>query len=86
VTFTEAVGQRIKAQRKKREWTFARLAKEVGLSVSHVSQLEKGDRTFNVIVLHWFAKVFEMSVSALLADIEREVSPGAGGAPGHKAD
>ena len=49
---TAAVALMIRDAREKRGWSLYRLAKESGLSVGHVSRIERGDGSVRVDVLH----------------------------------
>lgn len=60
-------GLKLKALRKQRGWTQEQVAKLAGISVSHVSQLEKGSRKSpSVDLVYQLAEAFSVSIYALL--------------------
>lgn len=60
-------GEKLREFRKQRGWTQDRLAQLAGISVSHVSQLEKGTRKSpSVDMVYQLAEALSVSVYALL--------------------
>lgn len=61
-----ALGSRIRSERKQRGRTLRELAAQAGLSVSFLSQLERGKARPSVGTLHNLAEAFELSMAELL--------------------
>lgn len=64
----EALGKRIRAQRKLREMTQEALAEAVGISCSFLGHIERGTRKLSVDTLVSIADVLHVSCDLLLQD------------------
>lgn len=65
----DKVGQRIKTFRKRKGYSLTKLAQELGLSLSYISQIESGKSNISVSLLIDIAKKLDLpSVSVLLDD------------------
>ena len=62
---TADLGRVIKALRKKRKWTLARLSHESGVSIPYLSNLEKGQREASLKTLRQIGDAFEIRPSEL---------------------
>ncbi len=67
----DVVGRRIKQLREQMGWTQSELAKKAVLSQAAISQFEEGNRFPSMHALEKVAGAFQMSVSALLADLNQ---------------
>lgn len=70
------VGQRVRAARAAAGMTVRELARRIGVSASHVSQVERGIGAFSVPALYAVARELNLSMNDLL---DPAASPGAGG-------
>lgn len=61
------VGSRIKRLRKERNMTAEVLSMELGVSTSHISQIEQGGRKMSVDLLYRLMEVLEVDANTLLA-------------------
>ncbi|MDI9893328.1 XRE family transcriptional regulator [Rhodococcus sp. IEGM 1381] len=61
------IGRRIASLRRERGWTLAVVGQRVGLSTTQLSRIESGGRQSSVGTLIELARVFEMSLSELVA-------------------
>ncbi len=60
-------GKRLRALRKKRDWTQGYMAEHVGMDRSFISDLENGKKEICIRNLEVLARAFEMTVSQLVA-------------------
>ncbi len=61
------IGQRIKRLRKERNMTAEVLSIELGVSTSHISQIEQGCRKMSVDLLYRLMEVLSVDANTLLA-------------------
>jgi transcriptional regulator with XRE-family HTH domain len=66
---TMLLGERIRELRQDRGWTQMELSARSGVGNGRVSELESGKRGFTLLMLMYFARGFEMSVSDLLRGV-----------------
>jgi XRE family transcriptional regulator, regulator of sulfur utilization len=62
-----AIGEAVRAERKRLGWSQEELADQAGLSRAYVTELESGGRTPNLDTLSRLAHAFGMKTSKLLA-------------------
>nr|WP_314144759.1 XRE family transcriptional regulator [uncultured Rhodococcus sp.] len=62
------IGRRIASLRKERGWTLAVVGQRVGLSTTQLSRIESGGRQSSVGTLIELARVFEVTLSELVAE------------------
>lgn len=62
------IGEKIKMLRKERSWTLAILAEKTGLSISYLSDIERGKTNPSVLTLRNIARVFDISSSSIFGD------------------
>jgi transcriptional regulator with XRE-family HTH domain len=65
-----ALGAAVRAQRHARKMTLEDLADAAGMNVTYVSDIERGRGNPSIGKLGDLARVFEMPVSALIAEAE----------------
>lgn len=61
-----SLGQRIRKRRRERHWTQARLAQEIGLSVSYLGHIERGTRKASLESLIALCNALDVSPNYLL--------------------
>ncbi len=61
----DTIKKRITTEREKRGWTQAELAKKARITPAAICQIEKGDRTPTIPVLHRIAQVLQVSLDYL---------------------
>jgi transcriptional regulator with XRE-family HTH domain len=62
------LGERIRKNRDKLDWTEERFAAEVSLSTNYISDIELGKRNISVLVLRRIARALHVTTSDLLDD------------------
>ncbi|WP_052070249.1 helix-turn-helix domain-containing protein [Rhodococcoides fascians] len=62
------IGRRIASLRRERGWTLAALGERVGLSATQLSRIESGSRQSSVGTLIELARVFQVTLSELVAE------------------
>ena len=65
-------GKRIRALRRKRDWTQVYLATHTGLGSVYISQLEHGKKEPGLRTIEILAMSFDMTPAQLLRGIERQ--------------
>lgn len=70
------VGERIRLERKAEGISVRELARRIGVSASHVSQVERGIGSFSVPALYAVAEELKLPMSELLGPIDGEAPPG----------
>lgn len=68
------LGQRIKDCRKKIGYTQTDLCEKSGVSIAHLSALERGKMNVSVVILFQLAEALGISMSDLFSDIEEQTS------------
>jgi transcriptional regulator with XRE-family HTH domain len=63
-------GARVRAMRKARGWSQAKLAEVVGLSANHVGVIERGEKTPTLDTVQAFAKVYGTTLSTMFGETE----------------
>jgi transcriptional regulator with XRE-family HTH domain len=76
------LGQRLRAERVRRDVSLRQLARQVGVSASMISQIETGKARPSVRTLYSITSVLGVSLEALFAGLGRSAEP----APGSPAD
>lgn len=71
----EGVGARVRAARKREGISVRELARRIGVSASHVSQVERGLGSFSAAVLYAVASELHVSLDTLFADVGRPAAP-----------
>jgi transcriptional regulator with XRE-family HTH domain len=66
---TKKLGVRVKALRKKRNWTQAELGDHLGMDRGHVSEIECGKRMIRLETLQTLAQGFDLTMSSLLRGV-----------------
>jgi transcriptional regulator with XRE-family HTH domain len=83
----DAVGERVRAARTAAGMTVRELARRIGVSASHVSQVERGIGAFSVPALYAVARELGVSMSGLLdAPVAAATSPATPAGAGAMAD
>jgi len=67
-----AIGQRIKEERRRRQWTLAILEARTGIRAPNISRLEKGKHVPSLETLERFAGAFDMPVWGLIVAGRRQ--------------
>ncbi len=67
-TDKQLLGQRVRAVRMQRRLTLEQLALNAGISKSHLSRFERGEKTVSVAVLIRLAQALQTSTAALLGE------------------
>ena len=68
-------GQIVRSHRLQRELSQERLAEKASVSTNYVGMIERGERVATIEVAERLARAFGVSLSALIADVEREGKP-----------
>src|SRR5690554_7993008 len=76
----DLVGDRIRAARKAKGMSVRELARRIGVSASHVSQVERGIGAFSVPALYAVARELDVSMHSLLDPPDEQVNVAAAGA------
>jgi transcriptional regulator with XRE-family HTH domain len=63
------LGDRIRNLRKKRGWTQAEMAEQVGIDRSFLADVERGKRNISILNLDLIAKGFKLSLSRMLSKL-----------------
>jgi transcriptional regulator with XRE-family HTH domain len=63
-------GRRVRAQRLKRGWSQERLAQEVGLHMTYVSSVERGERNVTLLSIVRLAQALGVNAGLLVRDLE----------------
>ncbi|MEK8174307.1 helix-turn-helix transcriptional regulator [Streptomyces sp. M19] len=66
VPLERLIGQRLLAARNRVRWTLAEAAESVGVSVAHLSRLERGERQPSVGVLMQLARTYGVPLGQLV--------------------
>lgn len=69
---TKQIGKRIKTARKDKGITQENFAEQLGVSVSFISQVEAGDKKFNLARISEVSKLLEKPVSYFIDGFEKE--------------
>lgn len=64
--FNSEIGNRIHKLREEKGYTKEELAEIVGISVSHIYQIENSKRGFTTWILHHLSQVFDVSTDYLI--------------------
>ena len=64
----EGLGRRIRSRREQKRWTQEELARQVGLSVSYIGMLERGEKLPKLSTFLRLANTLNASADELLAD------------------
>lgn len=67
---SERLGERVRALRKRKEWSLEALAERAGMHVTYLSSVERGHRNPTLNVLAALASALEVTLSALLDGME----------------
>lgn len=65
-----ALGDRIRALRKEREWSQEQLAERAGLHWTYIGQSERGERNMTLQSIKAIAKAFGMKISELFYGVD----------------
>lgn len=71
-----AIGGRVRAMRRNREWTLQEVANKSGLSVSYLSDIERGRTNPSMATAAKLAEVFGMELAELFEGAELALSAG----------
>jgi len=66
----KVIGTNIKSERRLREVSREELAEILGLTISHIGLIERGERGATNVVLEKFAKSFNISIDSLFQEPE----------------
>ena len=80
-SFSELLGLAVKRHRERLALSQETLAERADIHRTHVGFIERGERSPSVDVAAKVARALGLTLSELAAEIEREWSPGARGAP-----
>jgi transcriptional regulator with XRE-family HTH domain len=67
-------GKRLRELRKKRGWTQVRLAEEMGIDRSYISDMERGKKNVCLPTMEILAQGFEITLAQLMNGLERNAS------------
>ena len=67
---SERLGERVRALRKRKDWSLEELAERAGMHVTYLSSVERGYRNPTLNVLAAIALALDVSLSSLLRGIE----------------
>ena len=68
-------GERLRELRKLRGWTQVRLAEELGIDRSYISDMENGKKNVCLPTMEVIAQGFEISLAQLVRGLDREPAP-----------
>ena len=72
---TKAFGHRIRTERYNRQWSQAQLAESTGISISHISKIERGNCDCSIGCLVKIVEALELSTDYLLYNKSNCVKP-----------
>ena len=67
---SERLGERVRALRKRKEWSLEALAERAGMHVTYLSSVERGHRNPTLNVLAALASALDVTLSSLLDGME----------------
>ncbi|KAF0179104.1 MAG: DNA-binding protein [Limisphaerales bacterium] len=68
---SERLGERVRALRKRKDWSLEELAGRAGVHVTYLSSVERGYRNPTLNVLAALASALEITLSLLLKGVEK---------------
>jgi transcriptional regulator with XRE-family HTH domain len=77
----EMISQNIRFLRLKKEWSQAKMAKELNISITAVSKIETGLTDINLSRLEQIAELFDITVAQLASDLQAKLPPPEMGMP-----
>jgi transcriptional regulator with XRE-family HTH domain len=63
------IGQKLRDMRRGKKYTVEELGDRMGISVSHVNQIERGSRNMSMELLVRFINIFDTDANSILMDI-----------------
>lgn len=63
------IGQKLRDMRKGKKYTVEELGDRMGISVSHVNQIERGSRNMSMELLVRFINIYDTDANSILMDI-----------------
>lgn len=72
-------GAVLRRRREAGEWSLADIARSAGLSIGHLSEVERGRKDISTDRLVALARALDTTVGELYAEVGRELGAGAGG-------
>jgi transcriptional regulator with XRE-family HTH domain len=69
---SQRLGERVRALRKRKEWSLEELAERAKMHVTYLSSVERGYRNPTLNVLAAVASALEVTLSSLVKDIEED--------------
>lgn len=63
------IGQKLRDMRKDKKYTVEELGDRMGISVSHVNQIERGSRNMSMELLVRFINIFDTDANSILMDV-----------------
>ena len=66
-----AFGIAVRALRRERGWSQEEFADRIGLHRTYIGDIERGERNVSLINIDRIAVALEVSISALMAEVER---------------
>lgn len=69
---SQRLGKRVRALRKRKEWSLEELAERAKMHVTYLSSVERGYRNPTLNVLAAVASALEVTLSSLVKDIEED--------------
>ena len=64
------IGQRLRDMRKNKKYTIEELGDRMGISVSHVNQIERGSRNMSMELFVGFINLYDTDANSILMDIK----------------
>ena len=64
------IGQRLRDMRRSKKYTIEELGDRMGISVSHVNQIERGSRNMSMELFVGFINLYDTDANSILMDIK----------------
>lgn len=68
------IGQRLRDMRRSKKYTIEELGDRMGISVSHVNQIERGSRNMSMELFVGFINIYDTDANSILMDV-RDIKP-----------
>lgn len=68
------IGQRLRDMRRSKKYTIEELGDHMGISVSHVNQIERGSRNMSMELFVGFINIYDTDANSILMDV-RDIKP-----------
>lgn len=68
------IGQRLRDMRRSKKYTIEELGDRMGISVSHVNQIERGSRNMSMELFVGFINIYDTDANSILMDV-KDIKP-----------